>query len=289
MTSPSLIGFLAAAAVLLIYLGYMRATDRLPEVARTDSLMRTLTRKLQRAGVTSITAPALFVAGLCMMLVVLAVSLFAFRSIPVSILITASVPLFINLDLDRRARKYQDKLASVLVPFLRKIISQVRVGINPTQAFATAVREDKLLSYALRDQLADLKLHSPFRDVLRSTVTAIPLRPWMQFVRSVEIHSREGGELAEILENNVGRIQSQLLLRKRLLGDAATYRSQQLIILGFAIVIPAALYMMGPELFSPLVTHPAGLLACVVAAGMDGFALWLTSRAINRVESKLES
>jgi len=289
MNSPSLIGFLAAASVLLIYLGIMRASNKLPEVVRSESIMRSLNRKLQRAGITSITAPAMFFAGLCLMAVVLVVSLFAFRSVPISVLITAAVPLFISLDLDRRARKYQEKLAAVLVPFLRKIISQVRVGINPTQAFATAVNEDKLLSYALREQLADLKLHSPFRDVLRSTVTAIPLRPWVQFVRSVEVHSRDGGELAEILENNVGRIQSQVLMRKRLMGDAATYRGQQIIILGFAISIPAALFVMGPELFGTIATHPAGLLACVIAAGMDGLALWMTSRAINRVESKLET
>jgi len=289
MTSPHLIGFLAAASTLLIYLGAMSASNKLPQTMQTESIMRSLTGKLQRAGVTSITAPALFFAVLCMMAVVLVVSLFAFRSIPVSVLVTGAVPVFVSLDLDRRARKYQEKLSGVLVPFLRKIISQIRVGINPTQAFATAVNEDKLLSYALRDQMTDLKLHSPFRDVLRSTVSAIPLRAWVQFVRSVEVHSREGGELAEILENNVGRIQSQVLMRKRLMGDAATYRGQQIIILCFAIAIPAALFVMGPELFGTIATHPAGLLACVVAAGMMVFALWMTSRAINRVESKLEN
>src|SRR5690606_22344386 len=99
--------------------------------------------------------------------VVFVVSLFAFGHILISVLLAAAVPLFISLDLDRRARKYQEKLSAVLVPFLRKIISQVRVGVNPTQAFATAVREDKLLSVALHEQMVDLKLHSPFRDVLR--------------------------------------------------------------------------------------------------------------------------
>lgn len=284
-----MIGFMGASAMFLIVMGVLRPREGLMSAANTESLIRKLDVKLKRAGIVSVSASAVLFGGMCVMAVVGMVSLFAFRSVPLSFILTVVVPAFINLDLDRRARQYQDKLHARLVPFLRKITSQVRTGQNPTKAFAVAANEDKLLSWVLREQLADLSLQAPFHEVLRSTVKVMPLRPWVQFVRSMESFAQSGGELAEILDNSVDRIQSQHNLRQTLMGDVATYRGQQMIILGFAVAIPAALYVMGKELFGTLLTTPAGILACLVAAGMDAFAVWMTNRAIRDVESKLEA
>jgi len=115
------------------------------------------------------------------------------------------------------------------------------------------------------------------------------LCPWVQFVRSMESFSRSGGELSEILDSNVSRIQSQVILRQRLMGDVSTYRAQQLIILGFALIIPAALALMSPDIFGKAFTSPSGIIVIFVALGIDAFALWLTSSAIKDVESKMEA
>jgi Flp pilus assembly protein TadB len=289
MATPTLIAFMSALAVLLCYLGILRQRQQLPDIVQSDNLIRSLDTKLKRAGIVTVSAPAVFFAGVTTMMVTFFICLFAFRNIAIAVLLTAVLPLFLSLDLDRRARKYQDRLTGVLVPFLRKITSQVRTGQNPTKAFASAAQEDKLLRWVLRDQLANLQMQAPFQDVLRDTLKVMPLRPWVQFVRSMESFSRSGGELAEILESNVDRIQSQLLLRKKLMGDVATYRGQQIIILGFAVAIPMMLYVMGKDLFGTIFTHPVGILGCIIAAGMDCFALWMTNRAIRDVETKLES
>jgi Flp pilus assembly protein TadB len=223
------------------------------------------------------------------MILVFVVTLLAFGQPILAALLSALVPVFFSIAMDRKARTYQDQLTSRLVPFLRKITAQVRTGQNPTRAFAVAASEDPLLAWVLREQLANLQLQQPFQEVLRDTLTVMPLRPWVQFVRSMESFSRSGGELAEILDSNVSRIQSQVILRQRLMGDVATYRGQQIIILGFAVVIPLVLAAMAPELFGSLFTTASGLTAIFISLGIDAFALWMTSNAIKDVESKMEA
>lgn len=284
-----LVAFLGAVSVLLIVLGATRTRIPLGDVIEDDRLMDRLDRRMKRAGVVGITPSALLFAAVCIMVTVFAVMFLAFRNVALASFVTAILPLLMVLDLDRRARHYQAKLAGCLVPFLRRIAAQVRTGQNPTKAFAVAATEDKLLSYALREQLADLQLNAPFDEVLRDTMNSIPLRPWVQFVRSMDRSAKSGGELAEILESNVERIQSHVVLRKRLMGDVGTYRAQQLVVVGFAALIPVAMFLMGPGMFQTTFTDPRGWISVGLAVAIDIFAIWMTNQAIRDVESRMEA
>jgi Flp pilus assembly protein TadB len=290
MLSPLSLSFLAGVATLLIAVGLMRPTEGLISKQSRTSWIARLDIRLKRAGLIS-ASPAAVLSGLTLSMgLVFAVLFVAFNSLPLSIFAVVVMPFLLALDLDRRARKYQDKVTARLVPFLRNITAQIRTGQNPTRAFALAASDDPLLAWALRSQLANLQMQQPFQDVLRDSLHVMPLRPWVQFVRSMENFARSGGSaLAEVLENNVTRIQSQVLLRQRLMGDVATYRGQQIVILGFAFAIPGGLYLMAPTLFGSLFSSVLGYACIAIMLSLDGLAFWMTSRAIKDVESKMEA
>jgi len=290
MLTPVTISFLAGIATLLIAIGLLRPKQGLVSLETRRSWVAKTDLRLNRAGLINASPSAVLLGLLLSMTLVFVVTFLAFKSLPLSAFIIAAIPFLLLLELDRRARKYQDRITSHLVPFLRSITAQIRSGQNPTRAFALAASDDALLAWALRSQLANLQMQQPFQDVLKDSLSVLPLRPWVQFVRSMENFSRSGGSaLAEVLDNNVSRIQSQVLLRQRLMGDVATYRGQQIVILGFAIVIPGALYLMAPSLFASLFTSTVGLGAIAVMLMLDAIAFWMTSRAIKDVENKLEA
>lgn len=284
------IGFLAGIATLFIVIGVMRPGEGIIDAKTRASWIGNLDVRLKRAGLVN-TSPSAVLLGLIMtMALSFGVTFLAFKSLPFSIILVVVLPFLLILDLDRRARKYQEQLTGRLVPFLRSITAQIRTGQNPTRAFALAASDDPLLSWVLRKQLANLQMQQPFQEVLNDSVSVMPLRPWVQFVRSMDSFSRSGGSaLAEVLDNNVSRIQSQVLLRKRLMGDVATYRGQQIVILAFAILIPGGLYLIAPSLLGNLFTTGIGIGAILVMLMLDALAFWMTNRAIKDVESKMEA
>lgn len=290
MINPVTIGFLAGVAALFIVIGVMRPGEGIVDAKTRANWINNLDVRLKRAGLVNASPSAVLLGLIMTMALTFGVTFLAFKSLLFSIILVVVMPFLLVLDLDRRARKYQDQITGRLVPFLRSITAQIRTGQNPTRAFALAASDDPLLSWVLRTQLANLQMQQPFQDVLNDSVSVMPLRPWIQFVRSMDNFSRSGGSaLAEVLDNNVSRIQSQVLLRKRLMGDVATYRGQQIVILAFAILIPGSLYLMAPSLFSSLFTSPVGIGAILVMLLLDAVAFWMTDRAIKDVESKMEA
>lgn len=290
MLTPLTLSLLAFLAALFVIVGIMRPEEGLISTEARTTWITKMDLRLKRAGLVNASPAAVLFGAILTMGMVFAVTFVAFKSPVLSALLVILVPFLLILDLDRRARKYQDQITSRLVPFLRNITAQIRTGQNPTRAFALAAADDPLLAWVMRSQLANLQMQQPFQQVLQDSLTVIPLRPWVQFVRSMENFSRSGGSaLAEVLENNVDRIQSQVLLRQRLMGDVATYRGQQIVIIAFAVLIPGVLYLIAPQLFGTLFTTVLGYVAITVMLMLDGLAFWITNRAIKDVESKMEA
>jgi len=290
MLTPLTLSFLAGCATLFIVVGWLRPEEGIISTDMRVSWMAKLDIRLKRAGLVNASAAAVLFAVIFSMALIALVGMVAFGSLPLAIVLAAATPFVLTLELDRRARHYQDKLTDRIVPFLRSITAQIRTGQNPTRAFALAANDDPLLQWVLRSQLANLQMQQPFQAVLSDSLTVMPLRPWVQFVRSMENFSRSGGSaLAEVLENNVSRIQSQVLLRQRLAGDVASYRGQQIVILIFAFAIPAGLYFMAPSLFGSIFTSVVGWVAIAAMITLDVIAFWMTNRAIRDVESKLDA
>ena len=168
----------------------------------------------------------------------------ATSSLIIALLGAIAVPFAVSSLLDAQTRRFNDRLLSRMVRFLRRVESQVRVGRNPTQAFSDAARDDQLIAWVLRDQLAALQLQRPLVEVLRETLDSIPLRSWVQFVRAMESYSASGGDLANLLDTNIRTLNDELVLRRKLAGDVGLYRSLQKVLLMTGILSPVGLYLV---------------------------------------------
>lgn len=290
MFSPATIGFLAGLWIFLLIQGLTRPEQSIFAATNMDGVISRLDLKLRNAGITSVNGTLVaFVMGLTALLGGV-VTFIGTTSVLLSVVVALVFPTLIVMDIDRRVGKYQEKLYVALVPFLRKMESQIRTGSTPTRAFATAARKDKLISWVLRHQLNDLSLQAPFSQVLDSTLEAMPLAPWVQFVESMQTFSVSGGgELADIISTNVQRISSRLLLRQRLMGDLAPYKGQQIVIMMFAVGIPVLMYAMAKDTFGSLISTVPGVLALLVALAIDFVALRITQVTRRNIEKRLDA
>lgn len=289
MTSPTVFGFLAALTVFFIMMGIVRPQNSIFAADSKESLLQKYDDQLKRAGIVHISASVLLFAYLLLAVVSFVVMFLATGNIIFAFFAMFVAPVMLNFTLDRKARQLQQKLAARLVPFLRKIESQVRVGENPAKAFAIAANEDDLIRWTLRRELRDLELQKSFDEVLEDTLKRMPIRPWIQFVRSMQAFAESGGQLADILAANVSRINSQILLKQRLMGDVAQYRGQQVVILGFALVIPVVLGLTAGDTFGSLFSSPIGIIMLLFSIVLDVIAWQLTNRALKDVERRLEA
>ncbi len=288
MLSPFAIAFLFAVGIFLIAMGAVRPPGTVFAPGSSDSLKDTIELRLRQAGITHVSA-GMVLSGMLAGAGVMAVVGFVAGGVAGGLVLAFLVPLAAWFDLDRRSRRWREKLTGRMVPAFRKIQSQIAAGITPQRAFEVAITEDALLSWVLREQLRSLQVGEDFDTVIASSVEAIPLRAWAQFVASMQAFSQSGGSLSEVLAKNVNRINSKILLRNRLMGDLGQFRGQQLIILIFAILIPTALFLIGGSTFGSLFSSAVGIAALFVAVGLVMFALTLTQRAVRDVESKMEN
>lgn len=273
---------------LLILLGKLRNPETSPFERRqhkTGAYAR-VHRRLRRAGLLQTTPGfAVVVVGTLSGLALLVATLVTGK-VWIGVVGAALVPMVGWFYLTFRERSYLKRASGELVPFLRKIESQVRAGRLPQAAFAQAVSESSLLRPPLEPAIVQLRLNRPFIEVLRESTTRLPLRSWEQFVRQLEIHAETGGDLAEIITDAVAQINQLIQLQARMGAEYATFAKQQMILVAVGIGAYPGLAAMG--LLGELTGSLAGWGAMGVAAFMMFIGIFYGQRSLRDIESKLE-
>ncbi|WP_217924770.1 type II secretion system F family protein [Miltoncostaea oceani] len=273
---------------LLLMLGLLRnpAGDPFEMKERRSSTSRQLERRLRRAGLLGTTPGfALVLAGGTTAMIWLVATLLTASPYP-GLAAVVIVPLGGWFFLTFRERGYVKRASSELVPFLRKIESQIRAGRLPQAAYAQAVSESVHLRPALEQSLAELRLSRPFIEVLRESMARLPLRSWEQFVRQLEIHSETGGDLAEIISDAVKQIDQLIRLQARMRAEYATFAKQQMVLVAVAIAVFPGLHLMG--LLGELTGTLTGWGAIGVALLMMGAGIFYGQRSLRDIERRLE-
>lgn len=279
---------LFVVGALLILLGQLRNPEANPFERRqrkTGAYAR-VHRRLRRAGLLQTTPGFAVVVVATLAGLIALVGTLATGRVMVGAAGAAAVPLAGWFYLTFRERSYLKRASGELVPFLRKIESQVRAGRLPQAAFTQAVEEAGLLRPPLEPAIVQLRLNRPFIEVLRETTTRLPLRSWEQFVRQLEIHAETGGDLAEIITDAVQQINQLIQLQARMRAEFATFAKQQLILVVVGIGAFPGLAAMG--LLGELTGSPAGWGAMAVAALMMILGILYGQRSLRDIEQKLE-
>lgn len=273
---------------LFILLGQLRNPDSSPFERRqrkTGAYAR-VHRRLRRAGLLQTTPGFAVVVIATMSALVALVAVLVTGRVWIGAVGAVAVPLAGWFYLAFRERSYLKRASGELVPFLRKIESQVRAGRLPQAAFTQAVSEAGLLRPPLEPAIVQLRLNQPFIEVLRETTTRLPLRSWEQFVRQLEIHAETGGDLAEIITDAVNQINQLIQLQARMRAEFATFAKQQMILVVVGIGAFPGLAAMG--LLGELTSSVAGWGAMAVAAVFMVLGILYGQRSLRDIEQKLE-
>lgn len=275
-------------AALMVLLGKLRnpTADPFERRQRKTGAYARVQRRLRRAGLLQTTPGfAVVVIATAAGLVALVATLVTGK-VWIGVAGACAVPMAGWFYLTFRERSYLKRASGELVPFLRKIESQVRAGRLPQAAFAQAVSEAQLLRPPLEPAIVQLRLNRPFIEVLRETTTRLPLRSWEQFVRQLEIHAETGGDLAEIITDAVAQINQLIQLQARMRAEYATFAKQQMILVAVGIGAYPGLWAMG--LLGELTGSLTGWAAMGVAAAMMLIGIFYGQRSLRDIESKLE-
>lgn len=279
---------MAAMATLFIFLGVTRPPREKSDIkADEKDIYGKIKQKLMSAGLTE-TSPAMIVtATIIGMVFSLFVVALLVHNIFAGMAAAMFTPLIVWTWLNRQKRKYQDRINAALVPFLRQIESQVVAGQNAAAAFRYAVEKSPLFSALLSEKMHELRLNRPFMEVLLSTQEVLPVRGWVQFVKAMEIQTQSGGNLGDMINSAVHRINSRLLLQETIRGKYKTIAGQQKIILAAGIFMPFFFYLSAPAVFNQLFTSIMGILGLGFGIAMIVLGALLSRHTVKEIEGRI--
>jgi len=183
-----------------------------------------------------------------------------------------------------RARRREDKFASLLPDAIQMVIGSLRSGFSLQQAFEAMVKEstDPLAGEFSR-VITESRLGMELEEALDRAARRMNNKDLAWTVIAIRVQREVGGNLAEVLSNTITTIRERELLRGHVRSLSAEGRLSAWILLSLPILLGAFMFIARRDYVAPLVTDPRGmvlLIGGVVLVAIGGF--WL-SRVV-RVE-----
>lgn len=173
-----------------------------------------------------------------------------------------------------KEERRRERLASQLRQSLLSLVHALRIGVGFTQALEYVAREcpDPLGSH-WRHLLQSLQIGKSMPQATEELAVQVPLKEMRWFVAAVQITQTTGGSLAEVLETLSSTLQEQQSLREKIAALTAQGKVSGILLGGLPFLVLAALYIIAPEMVSPMFgswlgqTMLAGVIVMVSAGG----------------------
>lgn len=195
--------------------------------------------------------------------------------------------LFVYTYIRRRQRRFLNKAAEELVPFLNRISTSVTAGKPAQQAYLDAVEESHWLRPILEDSAAQITAGRRFSHALLETLPLLPLRMWAVFVRQLELYEEVGGNVAESIERAVSQVNTMLQLQAEARADYAIQDRQQKIILIIISMGMGYWVLTNPSRFLAMLSSTPGLVGMFSGIIVMGLGMWFLNKQLRDVERKL--
>lgn len=282
--------FALTIGAILFFLGWVGKREESPFALRQyqQRLSLRVQQRLRRAGFTE-TSPRLAITiilgvlGLAMVtLAVVTGSLIAPFFVAPLILVGAWVYL------GWRERSFMTRVSNELIPFLRKIHSNVVSGRSVQGAFLEALKESKMINQALEASVVELQLNRPFIEVLHDSQERLPLRAWSQFVRQLELHYETGGDLGEVLTDTIEQIQVMMQLQSEMRAAYGKIAKQQNVLVFIGLGTIPIMQLLMPGAMGTLIGTSAGLIVLAIAAVCMVAGILIGLVMVRDIEAKLD-
>lgn len=260
-------------------------------------LLRSLERLLERSGwwerfkvdvdVAQIDRSPIDLAGLCVLTMVVLAGLLglALGTPVVSILSLPLCPAVLKAVVRRLAQKQRDRFAEQLPTHLEEMASMMRVGHALMPAIASMAQAAPEPSRSEWSRVvADEQLGIPLQDALKPLAARMQSGDIGQVALVAALHTRTGGNMAEVLERVADSVRERGDLRRELQSLTAQARLSRWVVTGLPFVIGALLTLINPDYEKPLFESSVGVVLLVFAIALVTLGSWWMSR-ITRIEA----
>ncbi len=187
-------------------------------------------------------------------------------SLPLGLLAAIATPLALVLYVSRRASSLVGRLEAQLPDALDQLASSMRSGYSLGQAIEAAVDlTPKPLGPELGRAISETRVGRTLDEALESMAARVGSTDLSWTVRALQIQTRTGGAVADILETLAEFMREREEVRREIKVLTADGRISAVFLLGIPFVVAGMLIAIRPEYLSPLVTTSLGRIMVVGA------------------------
>jgi len=165
-------------------------------------------------------------------------------------------------------RRRQDKFNEQLTGMLQLLSNSLKTGYPLDRALETvANKSQRPISTEFERVATEITLGTPVEDALSALLLRIN-SPDLEFiVTAILLHTRVGGNLAEVLDNISDTLRDRLQTKRDMSVLTAQSRASATIITGLPILLAFGLFLFVPGYFAPMTSTLLGYILLGIAAG----------------------
>lgn len=168
----------------------------------------------------------------------------------------------------RRAQRLK-RLTQQLPSALTMLASSLRSGYSLLRAFQVLTEEmQPPLSEEVRRVLDETNIGYSLEQALTNLVQRTQSADVKLVVTAIQIQSRVGGNLAEILDKTAALIRDRFALSSEIAALTAEGRMSTAVLIGLPLGLAMIIHLLSPGYLAPLWTEPLGRMMLTAAAGM---------------------
>jgi tight adherence protein B len=194
---------------------------------------------------------------------------FAFGTPVLSIIVLVLGPLALMSIVNRRLRKHRDLFAEQLPSHLQEIASTMRAGhslIAGVGSMAESADEPSRREWTR--VIADEQLGMPLEQAMRPLSKRMASEDIGQVALVAALHTRTGGNMAEVLERVADSVRERAELRRELRALTAQARLSRYVVTSLPIVVAGAIALINPHYLRPLFHTTAGVVLVFIAGAL---------------------
>ncbi len=202
-----------------------------------------------------------------------------------SILALPLGPVVLNAIVKRLVQRQRELFAEQLPAQLQELASSMRAGHALVPSIVSMARGAPEPSHSEWTRVvADEQLGVPLQDALAPLATRMHSEDIGQVALVAALHSRTGGNMAEVLERVADAVRERGELRRELRALTAQARLSRLVVTALPFVVGTIITIINPDYEKPLFETGTGI-ALLVLAGVLVTAGSLWMRSITNIEA----
>jgi tight adherence protein B len=182
----------------------------------------------------------------------------------------------------RRRRQRLEAMEELLPDAMDFLARSLRAG-HPFSVALEMLGAEKMppLAAEIRKTAEERKLGLSWEAAFENLCRRVPLQEMSVFAASVQLQSRTGGKLSEVLVKIAENMRELAALRGEVRSISAHGRMTGVILTLLPVAIVAIMSMVNPDYLGILVAHPRGKDLIAAAAGCLVLAHWIIRRLVS--------